>query len=181
MTVAAALPRPVAFWLVPAPTAHARLRATIERLANEVSAPAIEPHVTLHVGRGARHDIETLLSETAASLAPFELTAASTGHGGDRFKSLFVTFREDPRPHLLHHALRAAMTAPADYVLQPHLSLLYKVLPEATRVQLADTNSIDGESIAFDHIAAVRPAGLDDNWDNIPGLDVWLRAPLRGR
>jgi len=152
----------------------------IERLATEFGAPAFEPHVTLHIGRGARRGIETLLPEIAASVPPFELTAASTGQGHDRFKALFVTFRADPRPRVLHQALRAAMTAPADYVFQPHLSLLYKVLPEAIRLHLADINRLHGESIAFDHIAAVRPGGRDDHWEDIAGLDLWLRAPLRG-
>jgi 2'-5' RNA ligase len=170
----------VAFWLVPAPRDHARLRCMIDALAGEFDAPPFEPHVTLHVGRGVSADVEAPLRKIAASIRPFELTAAATGHGENRFKAVFVEFEQDPRPAALHEALHDAMASPAEYCLSPHLSLIYQVLPEPTRRNLAIRNTLLGERIAFDHLAAVRPGRSDDSWDDVLGLDVWLRAPLRG-
>jgi hypothetical protein len=170
----------VAFWLVPAPRDHARLRRIIEGLADEFDAPPFEPHVTLHVGRGASGAMEAPLRRLAASMRPFELTAAATGHGEDRFKAVFVEFDHDPRPVELHEALHDAMSAPAAYRLQPHLSLIYKILPEPTRRGLAIRNTLLGQRIAFDHLAAVRPGRAQDSWDDVAALDVCLRAPLGG-
>jgi 2'-5' RNA ligase len=171
----------VAFWLVPAARDHARLRRMIDALADEFDAPPFEPHVTLHVGRGVSAHVEAPFRRIAASIRPFELTAAATGHGADRFKAVFIEFEQDPRPLALHEALQDAMATPAEYCLMPHLSLIYQVLPEPTRRGIATRNTLLGQSIAFDHLAAVRPGRSDDSWDDVLGLDIWLRAPLGGR
>ena len=182
MTGQAQRSRPIAFCLVPDRAAHSRLSRIIDNLARELDAPPFEPHVTLYVGeRAAEDNIEAMLAGVAASMGPVDLTARATGHTEALFKTLFVEFEADARPHALYRALRAGLARQVDYNLQPHLSLIYKVLPEAKRRELAAHYDLCGQRIVFDHIAAVRPAGEDDHWMDIRGWDVWLRAPLTGR
>lgn len=179
MTDDPARSRPIAFCLVPAQADHSRLSKIIGELARELDAPLFEPHVTLHVGEQTAEDnIEALLAGIAVSMQPIELIARATGHTEALFKTLFVEFEADDRPHALHRVLRTGLVGRADYALEPHLSLVYKVLPEAKRRELAARYDFRGQRITFDHIVAVRPAGNDDHWLDIPGWDVCLRKPL---
>ena len=174
--------RPIGFWLVPARASHSHFASIIDGLAREFDAPPFEPHVTLYVGeQGAEDDIEALLAAVAASMGPITLTARTTGHSDALFKTLFVEFDADERPHILCRTLRAGLARAVDYRLQPHLSLIYKVLPEALRRGLAARHDFQGRRIVFDEVAAVRPAGADRHWMDIRGWDVWLRAPLAQR
>jgi putative hydrolase of the HAD superfamily len=174
--------RPIGFWLVPARASHARFDSIIRDLAREFDAPPFEPHVTVYAGaQGAQDDIEAALAGVAASMGPITLVARDTGHADALFKTLFVQFEPDKRPHSLCRALREGLAHAVDYGLHPHLSLIYKVLPEAVRRQLAARYDFRGQAIVFDEIAAVRPALDDRDWMDISGWHVWLRAPLGGR
>jgi 2'-5' RNA ligase len=171
--------RPIAFCLVPAQVDYLRLSGVIGALARELDAQPFEPHVTLHVGQQtAQDDIEDLLAGVAASMEPIQLTARATGHTEALFKTLFIEFESDERPHALHRALRNGLVRRVDYELQPHLSLVYKVLPEAKRRELAARYDFRGQQLTFDHVVAVRPGGSKNDWMDIRGWETWLRKAL---
>jgi hypothetical protein len=107
-----------------------------------------------------------------------ELMCGETGHTDALFKTLFIQF-EDPRLLTLHRQLRDHLARSVDYVLQPHLSLLYKELPQAVRRGLASHYTFRGRTILFDHIAAARPGAGQDDWSDIRGWVVWARRRLR--
>jgi 2'-5' RNA ligase len=171
--------RPIAFCLVPVRADHVFLSRVINDLAGELDAPPFEPHVTLHVGeQTAQDDIEDLLAGVAAWMEPIRLTACATGHTEALFKTLFIEFESDERPHAVHHVLRNGLVRRADYELQPHLSLAYKALPETKRRELAARYDFRGHRITFDHIAAVRPGRDKKDWMDIRSWDTWLRKAL---
>lgn len=168
---------PVGFWLIPAEPSP--FRKTIADLAVEFDAPPFGPHITLHVGQvSAGDDIEALLVRAASTVPPLDLVAGETGHGEVLFKTLFVRF-DDARLQALHDELRRGLAHLSDYTLVPHLSLLYKKLPETTREALARQHVFRSERITFDRIAAVRPAAGEADWSNVHGWDAWLHQPLR--
>lgn len=168
--------RPIGFWLVPAkPDPFTEL---IAGLAAEYDAPAFEPHITLHVGQFTPdEDIEALLVRAASTLPPLDLIAGETSHSEILFKTLFVRFN-DVRLQALHDELQRGLAQLSDYILAPHLSLLYKNVPETTREALARKYIFHGERITFDRIAAARPAAGESGWSNIRGWDAWLRQVL---
>lgn len=169
--------RPIGFWLVPAePQPFTEL---IIELASEYDAPTFEPHITVHTGQfTSGEDIEALLVRVASTVPPLDLIAGETGHGEALFKTLFVQF-DDARLQALHDQLQRGLAHFSDYALVPHLSLLYKKLPETPRKALARKHVFRGQCITFDRIAAVRPASGEHDWSNVRGWDAWLRQPLR--
>lgn len=160
---------PVAFWLLPGEPSMRVFAQCVDALAHRHGAPRFLPHVTLHVDRVVpQADLDRVLDEAAARFAPFAMRAGPTGHSPVRFKALFVTLsggditslaaalaegvaRYRPQP-------AAGQEPAAAYRLEPHLSLLYKELPDAERPRLAAENCFEGESIYFDRITAVTPA-----------------------
>lgn len=172
---------PVGFWLVPAKQDHARLSEIVSRLARTYGAPLFEPHLTLHVGtQSADDNLHEIMRAAAATTDSFALSATSTGHSAALFKTLFVEFAHDEAPHTLQQSLAKGLKIATAYSLEPHVSLLYKELPETVRSKLADEFFFHGQSITFDEIAAVRP-GPSGEFLDIEKWDVWMRMPLRSR
>jgi Cyclic phosphodiesterase-like protein len=170
---------PVAFWLVPALPYHRELATIIEGLADELNAPRFEPHVTVYAGaRGADDDVEALLIQAAQRVAALDLRIAAVGTSPELFKTLYLELEPDPQTAGLCQGFRAGLRPAVDYVLKPHLSLLYKRLPAATRTALAGRFDMVGQHITFDQIAAVRPGHGRHEWFEIVAWDVWLRKPL---
>ena len=172
----------VAFWLVPAPPHNHDLAAIIEHLARELSAPRFEPHVTLYAGaRGADDDVAALLTRAAQQVETMELRVTAVGTLPELFKTLYLEFEPDPRTEQLCRLFRAGLQPALPYVSNPHLSLLYKDLPEATRTALARRFDFAGQRITFGQMAAVRPGGEGHDWLDIEKWDVWLRKDLGSR
>jgi hypothetical protein len=181
VTVTSAKSIPVGFWLVPAPPFHQVFTEVIDLLARELDAAPFEPHVSLYVDRKrADEDVAALLLDVTAGIDEITLVAVSTEHTEAFYKTLFVAFAPDSRPHILMHRLRERSANPVDFPLVPHLSLLYKDVPRETRARLAGRYSYRGQPILFDHIAAVRPGAGEDDFSDIRRWDVWLRQRLRG-
>jgi hypothetical protein len=182
MTPDSAGPLPVAFWLVPTPPHDRDLAVIIDRLASELDAPRFEPHVTVYGGaRAADDDIADLLNRASTAVGAIELHVTGVGTSAELFKTLYLEFEADPRADALCRLLRSGLTPRIDYLLRPHLSLLYKHLPEATRVALAKRFDVVGQRITFGQLAAVRPEVTSNNWLDIEKWDAWLRRDLRGR
>ncbi|MBL8529918.1 MAG: 2'-5' RNA ligase family protein [Burkholderiales bacterium] len=160
---------PVALWLLPGEPSMRVFAQCVDELAHRHGAPRFLPHVTLHVDRVVpQTDLDRVLDEAAARFAPFAMRAGPTGHSPVRFKALFVTLSGGDITSLaaaLAEGVARYRPQPAEgeeraaaYRLEPHLSLLYKELPDAERPRLAAENCFEGESIYFDRITAVTPA-----------------------
>ena len=126
-------------------------------------------------------DVETLLSQAAEVVEPLDLRITRVGTSPDLFRTLYLEFEPDPKAEWLCRLFRAGLKPALDYVLKPHLSLLYKQLPGATRAALARRLDLVGQRITFDQIAAVRPGHGRHDWLDIEGWDVWLRKDLGGQ
>lgn len=161
--------RAVAFWLVPAEPARSEFAEWIETLRVELDAPGFLPHITLFVQNQPSAlrwgSLEEVLARAAEGVQPFEVPVRGIGHGEQLFKTLYLEAVLSPPIRTLHDRLRDAFVQASEYVLQPHLSLLYKELPADARAALAQRIQ-PPTSFACDRIAATThgPGG----WLNIP-------------
>ena len=198
---------PVAFWLLPIQADADWLGDRIRQLARRHDAPDFDPHITLHVGRCTRRaDIETVLRQLAGRWTALRLAASHTGHSATFYKAVYVDIAGDRldgarlgdmRRHLVHELLAAelrvnegsigAASAPqpadidaalAPYEFLPHVSLLYGDLPQPLRLELASQNDLQGRSIAFDRVAAVRPAAGYCDLSTVAGWEVFGHTSL---
>ena len=105
----------------------------ISKLAACYNVPAFEPHVTIYSGPCADEaELETIrrtLGEIAAKTAPITLKIGSLDVSDQLFKSLFISFEENPSLRHIHQRLKNANDQADGYELIPHLSLLYADIP----------------------------------------------------
>lgn len=123
---------------MPADPAKTAFSAVIAELSQRFDAPIFEPHITIFgTVHGASLQPEDWLELTRAAVAgiePFTVRAVGIGHSDDRFKCVYVELDESRELREIHDRLRSRL--PDEYVLKPHLSLIYKALPTPVRQQL---------------------------------------------
>lgn len=160
------LPR-VAYWLMPSDRDRSPFQKMINTLANTYGAPVFEPHVTIFVGE--RSDNESpgdVIDEATAGMEGVWLRIDRIRHTSDFTKTLFVQFHPSHRLSALSDALRQRSAKPSDYVLDPHLSLIYHSMSEAEKEKVAASLIIPEPDIYFDEVRAIAtPMSVRDRQD----------------
>lgn len=129
-------------WLTPSEPLRTSLRSIISKLCAQLDATEFEPHVTVFSGPSTDAEALAVAGRIAARFPPMALAARHLGHSGVYTKTLFVQFQESALLWEMFETAKTHYSRPSNYVLNPHLSLIYKKLTEARREELAATLEI---------------------------------------
>jgi 2'-5' RNA ligase len=146
----------IVYWLVPAKPERALLREIIHILAKQYGGLRFEPHLTLFAVPQNRQPSATVLRQIKA--AAIRLKIRGVSYSAKFTKTLFVGFQSNRAFEKLAVDLARAAGARVRVRTDPHLSLLYKKIPAATRKQLASALKLPIREVVFDSIQAVRCA-----------------------
>ncbi|MEP7014175.1 MAG: 2'-5' RNA ligase family protein [Verrucomicrobiota bacterium] len=168
----------IAYWLVPAKPERDFFNDVIRILGGQMKAPRFEPHVTLVVAPQDRHPPKKILERIKA--APIHLSVRGIGATSDFQRTLFVRLGSSKGLEKLSADVRRATKARGKNAASPHVSLLYKELPAATRRKLTSLVKLPFSQIVFDSIKAVRcPSSLRSRAD-VESWKVVATKSLRG-
>jgi 2'-5' RNA ligase len=147
----------LAYWLIPAEPQRSLFKQLIETLAAQHDAPVFAPHVTIFANESGGVDSPgRILEEAAGGISePIILRVERVAFSEKYTKTLFVEFADSPQLSAISEAVQRLSSAPHEYELNPHLSLIYKHLGEAEKQALAQTITIPFSEIAFDEIKAI--------------------------
>ena len=143
-------------WLMPHEPLRTTLHALIRRLAADFDAVEFEPHVTVFCGPSTDDECRAIVHLIAGQFAPVELIAGRLDHSELYTKTLFVQFHESVVLRRIFQTVTAHSSQPSNYVLNPHLSLLYKKLPKATLMKLCATLDVPTGGYAFDRLRMIE-------------------------
>ena len=146
----------IAYWLIPSEPAHSIFQQIVNDFARRYDAPVFEPHVTVHVGADQADAAEKALGEAARKCKLIVLTPLGIDQSDEFIKTLFVQFAMSVEVRKIGDVIREAANDSSHYELKPHLSLLYKTLPAATRRELAASINVPFSEVTFDALKAVR-------------------------
>ena len=144
----------IALWLMPAVEEAAFLAALVRRLAIEQDAPLFEPHLTVYAGQ---------IEPAAAVSALREIKVAGSYASrvervacAEKFrKTVFVQLAPSAELQQLSDALCRSSKCRNGYELNPHVSLIYKEMPEPAKVTIARAVELPFESISFDRLKVI--------------------------
>lgn len=155
------------YWLVPAQAIAAQLRAKIDELAARYDAVRFDPHITIYSGRSTDAEVAATMPELKASFRPLTVAPYVVGQSSRLTKTLYIRLRLTDELTALTERIRARTQAPTDYVLDdPHVSLMYKTIPEAERQRLAQEVPIPAPFVA-DGIVAMETASPITELDQV--------------
>ncbi len=140
--------RVTVFWLIPAKPERELFRKIIRILAREFGAPQFEPHLTLGYaapGISAASLLRNLFGP------PIALRLRSVAYSAKFTKTLFVRFA----PNRNLEKVTGTIAKSRKSLQDPHLSLIYRSLPPATKRELAMTIKLPFREVRFDEVKAV--------------------------
>lgn len=167
-------------WLTPGEPLRTTLSAIIRRLAQVCEAVEFEPHVTLFCGRSSDEEASATARGIAAHFPPITLSAERLAYSDLFTKTLFVQFEDSALARRMFEASRRSYAHPSDYVFNPHLSLLYKKLPETRQKALRDRLDLPRGSYGFDRVRMIETELPIEDDGPIRRWRIVCDEPLRG-
>ncbi len=160
----------VAYWLLPTEPARESFTELIGQLAARFNAPVFEPHLTVFVAP----DDSSSPADIVRELGDVRLSLTSTGiRCSEQFtKTLFVQFRKTQRLQRLADAIWKSSGARERYVVDPHLSLLYKYLPKKTKHESANSIQLPFGEVIFDSVCAMHCVSPTQNADDVRAWEL---------
>jgi hypothetical protein len=157
---------PFAVWLTPAPSDRRWLSKVIQDYAAEYDTPVFEPHLTLYSGMvQTDYNLQTIVADSLISSSPITLEIMGLNYSENFFRTGFITFALSDRLLQLSHILRDHLSAPQEYVLEPHLSLMYKDIPIEQKRLAMLRFVVSVQSVTFDTVKVVMPSS--EGWMDV--------------
>lgn len=144
------------FWLIPAEPLAGQLRAIIQQLAQIYDAIAFEPHVTLSSGPSNDDLTRTIGRDVAKLFSHGELIPVNLEHTDAFAKTVYIQFQDTGAARQISDAIKARNARCANYILNPHLSLIYKTMPVAMRADICRTLGLPKKTYVFDRLRAIE-------------------------
>lgn len=144
------------FWLLPAEPIQRQLHSIVQQLAKEYDAIDFEPHVTISSGPSDDDQTHTVARGIASLFSLGELMPVKLAYTSEYTKTLFIQFQESEVVRRMSDAIKDRSARPVNYVLNPHLSLLYKTMPVAKQAEICRTLDVPKGIYFFDRLRAIE-------------------------
>jgi 2'-5' RNA ligase len=159
----------VAFWLMLAEPDRTVYQELIDRLAEQYNAPTFAPHVTIYLDEYQPEiDIPCLTRFATEGITSFSMEIDCITHSEQYTKTLFVQLRSHPNLTRLYENLRSQFRA--DYVLNPHISLIYGGMVRSQQESLAAQLTLANRSVLFDAVSVIV---APDQTENRQDVESW--------
>ena len=144
----------IVYWLLPAKPQRELFCEFIRILRKEFGSANFEPHLTLSISARDRQDPKKTLEQIRPR--KIRLSVRGVAFSSKFTKTLYVRFKSGPALRKLVVDLARATKSSAKAPKDPHVSLVYKKIPRATKKSLAAVLRLPFHTAVFDSIAAVR-------------------------
>jgi hypothetical protein len=144
------------FWLVPEESLKNELCSIIRELATSYDASEFDPHVTIFSGPSDDDEVHSTARSITSRFSVVEFAPQKLSYTPKLTKTLFIKlFQSEVAAHLFN-IIKESISQPSDYVLDPHLSLLYKTIPEENQMEICRTLRVPSGSYCFDGLRVIE-------------------------
>ena len=162
----------VSIWLIPAFEDVQYLQAIINNLAVTYQAPVFNTHCTLYSPTDLPAlEIKKILEQSANNMESFYVKKATISHTENIWKTIFIELLSSPELEQLQQAVINQFPNGQPYEFLPHISLLYKEMPDKTKEDIIRNLQVKN-SFKMDKIAAVRTGPNVDNWATVEEIPI---------
>jgi 2'-5' RNA ligase len=164
---------------MPADEDRAFFQEMINALARHYDAPPFVPHVTIYSGASAPADNPRQIIITSTQAVRAVTLDVDAVLSSEQFtKTLYVQFHPSTPLRSLSERMKRAVAQPSDYVLNPHLSLMYKDLSADEKQRIAASIHLPQAEVSFSEVWAIASPGHTQTPEDIRQWDVVCRWPL---
>ena len=164
----------LSLWLVPSEPARTELELLISRLGRRLGCPPFAPHVTVAFWDRAAPPaaIEAAAAALARETRPVDATLVRVAAGCRFFQCVLAHLGDSAELRAPNAAVQRAFGTANLY--EPHLSLVYGDLPDATRraVALEAGALLAGRALTLDRLQLWDTRGPVDAWALLRDFDL---------
>ena len=162
----------VSIWLIPAPADAQYLQGIINNLAATYQAPVFNTHCTLYSSTDLpTAEVKNILDRSAKNMKSFYVKKSAISHTENIWKTIFIELLSSPELEKLQQAVISQFPNGQPYEFLPHISLLYKEMPDKTKEDIIRNLQVKN-SFKMDKIAAVRTGTNVDNWATVVEIPI---------
>jgi len=141
---------------VPAKPLYDEISDIIGQFAAAHSAVCFEPHVTIYSGPSDDTEASNILQALGQTFRAITLNPSKVGVGVCITKLLFIEFGESQALRAMLEIAKGRSAQPQEFVLKPHMSLLYANPSEVDLVRLSCDLTIPKGPYVFDHVKIIE-------------------------
>ncbi len=135
-------------WLVPAREDEEELTTTVNNLAKEHNSPIFNPHLTLMGDVSTTlEDLQSAIDGVLGNQPPFRIKTQGLDQSEAFFKTVFIKFELNDTLKNLFQALSQRTNKQSIDNFKPHISLMYKLMPEEEKKKIVQSLSAKNEYI----------------------------------
>ena len=157
----------ISIWLIPAREDARYIQVIINNLSTNYQAPVFSPHCTLYSPIDLpTAELKKILERSAKNMKSFYVKKTMISHTEDIWKTIFIELLRSSELEQLQQAVIRQFHVEHPYDFSPHISLLYKELPDKKKENIIRNLQVKN-SFKMDKIAAVRTGPNVDNWETV--------------
>lgn len=165
-------------WLVPQKNDEKELTSIIDNLAKENDSPVFTPHLTL-IGNTniGFEDVKSAVDEVFANQKPFTIKTQKVSKSELFFKTVFIEFDINETLRNLFQAFSERTDKRSIDNFKPHISLVYKIMPEDEKTKIINSLNIKDE-YTIGGVYIVAPKEGDADFLDVEGWRILYKKKL---
>lgn len=145
----------ISFWAIPVEDEIIILKNIIKSLSEKLKTPIFLPHITIYAGYCKASKAVTIIDNISTNYNAFNIKVKRIDYSDEITKTLYIDFYESKSLTRIYNFIKAQLITSEDYLLSPHLSLVYKKIRHKTQERLSKEISIPMPAIHFDEVMIV--------------------------
>ena len=135
-----------AIWLTFSKSDREYLKNIIDKISEKYHAPKFEPHITVYGLIDLEiNQIDKIAKEVISNQNSFLVKKSEILQSEELWKTVFIELKIDQQLELIHKNLKKYFKKFLKYEFNPHISLIYKILPIDERIKIMNELNIKNE------------------------------------
>ena len=165
-------------WLVPQRKEEKELNKIVKNLAKKYNSPIFIPHLTL-LGNAmiSFEALKSIVDEVFEDKKPLTIKKTKLNQSEQFFKTVFIEFELSDILKNFFIALSKKTDKSSVENFKPHISLIYKLMPESEKIRIIKSLDVKNNFIV-DSAYIVAPKKGDADFLNVEGWRVLYKKSL---
>ncbi|MGI0057553.1 MAG: hydrolase [Nitrosarchaeum sp.] len=135
-----------AIWLTFSKSDREYLKKIIDKISEKYHAPKFEPHITVYVlVNSEMRLIDSIAKEITLNYNSFSVKKSKILQSDELWKTVYIELKINNEMELIHKNLKKHFEKISKYEFNPHISLIYKILPIEEKIKIINELNIKDE------------------------------------
>ncbi len=137
-----------AIWLTFSKNDRNYLKKIIDEISYKYNAPKFEPHITVYgLVDSEMSLIDNIAKEVILNCNSFVVRKSKILQSEELWKTVYIELKMNNQLELIHKNLKKHFEKISKYEFNPHISLIYKILPLEEKIKIINELDIKSEFI----------------------------------